>query len=416
MTELGKYSFGIGDRFSMQGESQLKALKMALEKGFEVIPVWNKSNREHVTIGSLPGHTRLAADKAVEKMGWNKPYFVDADHINKSNVDKFIDCCDFFTIDVADYIGKMAERSDIETFISKNKEFTGQFSVPGGDQNFEITNATLQTIAGKFLYAIKQAAEIYRYISSKKGPANFVAEISMDEVNDAQSPVELFFILSAVAAEKIPLANIAPKFTGRFNKGVDYIGDLVLFEKEFTQDLLVIDHAIKTFGLPSSLKLSVHSGSDKFSIYPIIGKLLKKYDKGIHVKTAGTTWLEEAIGLSMAGGEALELMKTIYYKALNRFDELTGPYSTVIDIDRKQLPLVAEVSAWNGEQMADALRHIPGNPSYNPHLRQLMHVAYKLAAEEGNGYYSLLRTNQEIVGQQVTINIYERHLKRLFGF
>jgi tagaturonate epimerase len=238
----------------------------------------------------------------------------------------------------------------------------------------------------------------------------------MDEVSEAQSPVELFFILGAIAAEGIPAQTIAPKFTGRFNKGVDYVGNVKLFEKEFEEDLLVIDQAVKEFGLPQNLKLSVHSGSDKFSIYPVIGKLIKKYDKGLHVKTAGTTWLEEAIGLSLAGGEALQLVKDIYMNALQRFDELCGPYSTVIDIDRNQLPSAEEVQLWDGEKLAHTLRHIPGHELYNPNFRQLLHVAYKLAAEQGEKYLSLLEEHKELVGEQVRQNIFDRHLKRLFDF
>ena len=127
----------------------------------------------------------------------------------------------------------------------------------------------------------------------------------MDEVESPQTPVDLFFILKMLADKGVPAQTIAPKFTGRFNKGVDYTGDVAQFAKEFEEDVLVIDFAIKEFGLPEELKLSVHSGSDKFSIYPVMADVIKKYNKGIHVKTAGTTWLEEVIGLALAGGKAL---------------------------------------------------------------------------------------------------------------
>src|SRR5690606_15818690 len=126
--------------------------------------------------------------------------------------------------------------------------------------------------------------------------------------------------------------------TGRFNKGVDYVGDLKQFEKEFEEDILVIKYAIKEFSLPEDLKLSVHSGSDKFSIYPVMQKAIRKHDVGLHVKTAGTTWLEELIGLALAEKDGLALAKDIYAKALGRFDELTGPYDTVLDIDKSKLP------------------------------------------------------------------------------
>ncbi len=105
---LSKYSIGVGDRFAHQAKPQLRACMMAAEAGVDVIPVWNKSNREHIIIGSDPASTRAAADEAVRALGWRKPYYVDADHINLKTVDRFIEPCDFFTIDVADWIGKPA--------------------------------------------------------------------------------------------------------------------------------------------------------------------------------------------------------------------------------------------------------------------------------------------------------------------
>src|SRR5207302_4026594 len=160
-------------------------------------------------------------------------------------------------------------------------------------------------IAGKYLRAVQEAGKIYRHIAAAKGEGRFITEVSMDETDSPQTPPELLVILAALAAEGIPVQTIAPKFTGRFNKGVDYVGDLAQFEKEFDEDLSVLTFAVREFGLPDTLKLSVHSGSDKFSIYPIINRLIKKHGAGLHVKTAGTTWLEEVIGLAEAGGEAL---------------------------------------------------------------------------------------------------------------
>jgi len=414
MIKIGKYSFGTGDRFAQQGKAQLKALILADKSGIPVIPVWNKSNREHQIIHSRPQETRMEADQAVKELAWKKDYFVDADHINMGNVDSFIDFCNFFTIDVADYIGKKADQSEIDQFVNDNRKYIGSLRIPGIGEPFEIKRERLITIGSKFLFAVREASKIYSHIASKKGEGNFVTEISMDEVDEAQSPVEMFFILSMIGKAGIPAQTIAPKFTGRFNKGVDYVGDLSQFEKEFEQDLLVISLAIKEFGLPDNLKLSVHSGSDKFSIYPIMGKLIRKHDKGLHVKTAGTTWLEEVIGLAVAGGEAIELAKSIYAKAYGRKEELCGPYSTVIDIDPSMLPDPQEVNKWSSQKYADTLRHIPGHPDYNPSFRQLIHVGYKVAAEYGKTYLDMLCANSEIVGRQVTENIFDRHLRRLF--
>jgi hypothetical protein len=415
--QIGKYSFGTGDRFAHQGEAQLNALMKAREiLGFEIVPVWNKSNREHTIVHSTPADTRTEADAAVKSLRYKGQYFVDADHINLSNVDKFIDASDFFTLDVADYIGKKAAQADLDAFVAANMKYTGKLQIPGMAAPLDVPKELLQNIAKKFLYAVQEAGKIYRHIENAKGFGNFVAELSMDEVSDAQSPVEMFFILGAIAAEKIPAQTIAPKFTGRFNKGVDYAGDVALFAKEFEEDLLVIDFAVKEFGLPANLKLSIHSGSDKFSIYPVMGDLIRKYDKGIHVKTAGTTWLEEVIGLAMTGDEeAIDLAKAIYSGAIGRFDELCGPYATVIDINKEGLPPTKEVERWTGEKLANTLRHIPGHPDYNPNFRQLIHVGYKVAAEYSTEYTGALEAHKDIVGRQVIENIYDRHIKRLFG-
>jgi len=413
--KFGKYSFGTGDRFNHEGEAQLSALMQANAQGVDITPVWNKSNREHDIVHSEPSGTRTEADAAVKALGWNKPYFVDADHINLKTVDRFLDCSDFFTLDVAMYIGNESSAEEVTKFKESCKKLGTEVAIPGIETAISITNKRLDEVAGKYLAAIQEAGKIYRHIEAKKGKGNFITEISMDEVETPQTPEDMLFILKMIANENIPTQTIAPKFTGRFNKGVDYVGDVEQFAKEFEQDLLVIDYAIKTFGLPDDLKLSVHSGSDKFTIYPVMAKIIKKHDKGLHVKTAGTTWLEEVIGLAISGEKGLAVAKEIYKKALGRKDELCAPYADVIDIDDAKLPTIEEVASWSGEKFGHTLRHIPGHPDYNPNFRQLIHVGYKVAAELGDVYTDLLKENAKIIGQCVSENIYERHLKRLFN-
>jgi hypothetical protein len=413
--KIGKYSFGIGDRFNHQGKAQLESLIRARKSGVEIIPVWNKSNREHLIVKSTPQQTRREADEAVSSLNWDLPYFVDADHINLITVDKFIGYCDFFTIDVADYIGKAAVDEDIQEYIATNSKFIGKLAIPGITEPILIDSDFLRAFALKFLTAIEEAGKIYRYIAKNSDGGEFIPEVSMDEVPEPQSPAELFFILQTLAARKVPLQTIAPKFTGRFNKGVDYKGDLVKFRKEFEQDLLVISHAIKVFRLPENLKLSIHSGSDKFALYPIIGELIHKYDMGIHIKTAGTTWLEEITGLAAAGNEGLEIARLIYRNAFERKEELCKPYATVIEIDEAALPDPSAVLKWNKEKFVSTLKHIKGHPDYNPNFRQLLHVGYKVAAELGNRYYESLEKFSDIIGKNVSENIYERHLKPLFA-
>ena len=412
--ELGKYSFGTGDRFAHQGEAQLQGSILAKEAGVELTHVWNKSFREHKTVKSDPASVRKEADEAVKALGWQGQYLVDADHINMDTVDGFAAYSDFFTLDVADYIGREVSQKEIDEFLEKYSKYKGQLSIPGIDTPFKIDADFLNKIATTFLFAAKEAGKIYRRIAELKGNEDFIAEVSMDEVNDPQTPAELFFILATIADAGIPAQTIAPKFTGRFNKGVDYVGDVAQFAREFEEDLLVIQHAITEFGLPENLKLSVHSGSDKFSIYKPIRELTKKYDTGVHVKTAGTTWLEELIGLAEAGNEGLELAKAVYAKALDRFDELTGPYATVIDVQVEGLPTAEEVNSWSGRKFADTLRHNQSHPDFNLQFRQLLHCGYKVAAEYGDTYFNALDKYKDIIAKNVTENIFDRHIKPLF--
>jgi len=415
MKTLGKYSFGMGDRFGHQGGAQLRAIIEAGKKGIDITPVWNKSNREHITIGTQPGDVRKEADSVTKKAGFNKPYFVDADHINLDTVDRFIEHSDFFTIDVASYIGKKADDTEIKEFVAGAEKYSGELKIPGIKNVLKISNHQITQIAEKYLFAAIKAWEIYRKIEKRKGKGNFITEVSMDEVPQPQTPVELLFILKMLGEENIPVQTIAPKFSGRFNKGVDYVGDPDKFAEEFESDLMVIDFATHEFGLPGDLKMSIHSGSDKFTIYPLIGSILKKHNRGIHLKTAGTTWVEEVIGLAASGGKALDFVKEIYYKSLEKTEELCAPYADVIDIHISKLPSKKEVSGWNSKKFADSLRHVPGNPDYNSNLRQLIHVGYKLAAMRMDEFYKLLEANEKTVSQCVYENMYDRHICRLFG-
>jgi tagaturonate epimerase len=415
MITLSKFSIGVGDRFAHQAKAQLQACIFAAQNAaIDVIPVWNKSNREHTIIGSEPSSTRAAADAAVKALGWTKSYFCDADHINLSTVDRFLVPCDFYTIDVADYIGKPAEPSSIDAFIKHNSTLLGAIRLDGVAETFEITPDLLHKTAAKFLFAVQEAGKVYRKIESAKGKGNFIAEVSMDETDSAQTPVELLLILAAIAGEGIPVQTIAPKFSGRFNKGVDYVGDVAQFQREMALDMAAIRYAVTHFGLPANLKLSVHSGSDKFSIYPAIHQCMQDFNTGVHLKTAGTTWLEEIIGLAEAGGDGLALAKEIYAEAFAHREELCAPYATVIDINIAALPAPGNVAHWSSEQFTSALRHDQSSPAYNPSFRQLLHVGFKIAAKMGRRYLDLLEANEAVIAKNVTENLYLRHIAPVF--
>lgn len=411
---LAKYSIGVGDRFSHQAAAQLRACILAADAGVDVIPVWNKSNREHTIIGSEPASARIAADEAVKALQWSKPYHVDADHINAGTVDRYIGSCDFYTIDVADWIGKPADPSAVQSFVDRHAELVGDLRIPGIDAPFRTSRDFVTQVASKYLTAVQEAGGIYRHIEERKGKRKFITEVSMDETDTPQTPVELLIILAAIADGGVPIQTIAPKFTGRFNKGVDYVGNVEKFTEEFSSDVATIAFAVRQYGLPGNLKLSVHSGSDKFSIYQPIHQTLKKFNAGVHLKTAGTTWLEELIGLAEGGGEGLELAKDIYADAYSHRETLCAPYASVIDIDPGKLPAPQLVRQWASEEFVAALRHDPNSPKFNNHLRQLLHVGFKVAAKMGTRYLDLLTRFQSEIARNVTTNLLDRHIKPVF--
>lgn len=413
MKPLPRLSFGVGDRFAHEAEAQLAAFERLAAAGVVVAPVWNKSNREHSFIGSEPASVRAAAAQAVTARRWPHPWFVDADHIRLETVDRFLESSDFFTIDVADSIGKPAAPADVAAFVARHPELGKPLAVPGITKVIRLSEEGLAGIVRTYLLACREAAAIHRHIQRTRGD-DIVVEVSMDETDAPQTPPQLLVILAMLADEGVPLQTIAPKFTGRFNKGVDYVGNLAQFEQEFTDDVAVCAFAARTYGLPGSLKLSVHSGSDKFSLYPIIRRTLAATGAGVHLKTAGTTWLEEVIGLAEAEGEGLALVKEIYAYAYEHVDEFCAPYASVIDIDRRRLPTPATVDAWTGPQFAAAIRHVPMGREFNPSMRQLLHVSFKVAAKHGTRFTDLLVANRVIVAKQVTDNIYDRHLAPLF--
>ena len=411
---LERFTFGVGDRFAHQARPKLRACILAAEQGAEVIPTWNKSHREHLIVGTEPPSVRAAADEAVQDLGWSGSYYVDADHINLSTVDGYLETSDFFTLDVAYAIGKPPGVAAIDALIKGHPELVGSIEIDGIDEAISASRDEVASVAGQYLFAVQEAGRIYRHIESAKGKGTFITEVSMDETDEPQKPADLLVILAALADEGIPVQTIAPKFTGRFNKGVDYVGDTRQFSREFSDDIAVIREAVERYGLPSDLKLSVHSGSDKFSIYGAIREATRKSGAGVHVKTAGTNWLEELIGLAEAGGAGLRLAKDVYAEAFEASEALCAPYAAVIDIDDDQLPSPAEVDGWEAGQYTAALRHDQSCPEFNLHFRQLLHVGYKIAAHMGDRYIRMLAECEESISRNVTENLYAQHIKPLF--
>jgi len=412
--ELEKYSIGVGDRFGYEGIAQLRAVQKAAATGVRIVPVWNKSNREHLIVGSKPEDAREAANEAVRNSSWADSYYVDADHITLETVDAFLPSSDFFTIDIADYIGKPVSSGLKTSFLSATARYKGAHTISGLRGPLEITDSVLDSFAANYLCAISEAGKVYRHLAEKKGADRFITEVSIDEANKPQTAVEMLLILAAIAREAIPIQTIAPKFTGSFLKGVDYVGDPQLFARDFEDYLAVIAYSVKNFELPRNLKLSIHTGSDKFTLYPLIRRAIGRMNAGIHLKTAGTTWLEELAGLAASGGDGLQFAKAVYQQSYARYDELCKPYLAIISIDRHQLPSPAEVASWNPGELVNALQHDALCKSYNPHLRQLLHIGFKVAAEMKSRFAEMVREHRGAVEEKVTRNLFERHIRPLF--
>jgi len=158
----------------------------------------------------------------------------------------------------------------------------------------------------------------------------------------------------------------------------------------------------------------VHSGSDKFSLYPVINRLIKKHGAGLHVKTAGTTWLEEVIGLAEAGGEGLEIAKEIYAGAYPKAVDLIAPYAPVVDIDIAKLPSHEEVAGWSSGKFVSVLRHDQSCAAYDAQFRQFIHVGFKIAAQLGDRYTDALKKHRAIIARNVTHNLLDRHILPIF--
>lgn len=413
MIGLRRFSAGIGDRFGQQGEAQLRAFVALAEKGVLATPVWNKSNREHRLCGTTPDSVRAEADAATRALGWQHGHLVDADHVGLATVEPFLHCSDFFTIDVADEIGKPVDEREALAFAERHAEPDGLLRVPGIEEPLRAGRAEALAAAHSYLAAVREAGRIHQRIAAARGAASFVAEVSTDEAAVAQSPTELWFVLRGLAEVGVRVQTIAPRFSGSFLKGIDYVGDVDAFEREFEAGTRIAQHASRVLGLPQGLKLSVHSGSDKFALYPRIAKVLRRTGGGVHLKTAGTTWLEELIGLAEAGGDGLRIAKEIHHAAHARIDELIAPYASVVSIDRARLPSPTVVAGWDGARFAAALRHDPRCPQFDRDFRQLLHIAFRIAAELGPRFREALVRHREPIARNVTHNLLERHLRPL---
>ena len=277
------------------------------EAGVEVVPVWNKSNREHSFIGSEPASVLAAAQEAVAgarlegRLACRCRPHPPGDRGSLSSRTPISSPSMWPTPSASP-----PRPADVAAFVERHPELIGTVAIPGIDRPFQITRAEVERIAGKFLLAVQDAGKIYRHIAEKKG-AGAADRRSLDGRDR--------FAADAAGAAGHPRGHRGRRNSrrrpSRRNSPAALIKASITWatcgssSRSFTTTSPSSPFAVQRYGLPANLKLSVHSGSDKFSLYPIIRRVLPQFDAGLHLKTAGTTWLEELIGLAEAGGEGL---------------------------------------------------------------------------------------------------------------
>ncbi|MGI5917245.1 MAG: tagaturonate epimerase family protein [Anaerolineae bacterium] len=290
-------SAGLGDRLGIATPGHIRALRHARD----IFPVLaQQSIREIERTGSSPEQVLDAATWGVFQEGWRGGYGADADHL-KTVAD--IDACAaagfvLYTLDPRDHVDNDAETDGLDTLRRKFAALPWERLATSADETLRtyadkswtlvggrsltLSEEELLRAACKYGRALVHLAGMYRHLTAVMGGRTFELEISVDEADTPTTPAEHYYIARELKRMGVRWVSLAPRYTGRFEKGVDYIGDPARFEQDFAGHVAVA----RTVG---PYKLSLHSGSDKFSIYPIAARLAGDL---IHLKTAGTSYLE----------------------------------------------------------------------------------------------------------------------------
>jgi len=290
-------SVGLGDRLGIATPGHIRALRRA--RG--IVPVLaQQSIREMERTGRTPQQVLDSATWGVFQEGWRAGYGADADHLKiEGDIDACVDAGFLmYTLDPRDHVDNAAHTDGLETLAAKfaalpwgrlqtspedsRRTYLGGSWSLGAGRSLAFSEEQLLRAACKYGRALAHLAAMYRHLSQAMKGRPFEVEISVDETETPTTPVEHLFIALELARLGVEWVSLAPRYPGRFEKGVDYIGDLSKFEADFAWQVAIA----RTLG---PYKLSLHSGSDKFSIYPIVARLAGDL---VHLKTAGTSYLE----------------------------------------------------------------------------------------------------------------------------
>ena len=338
-------SFGFGDRLGLAAPGHIEVIK-----NNDIFPVLAQQSIRELNFTKRSYNDVLdAATFAVFREGYKKGYGADADHLKTAKDIKAALSLGFtmITLDCSDHIknGAVLDTEIPQKYI--DKYLNVEFDIEGTPLVF--TKEELAACIAVYSGAVSFAAEIYhKFFASEKCNADL--EISIDETESPTTPLQHYFVARELLDSDVVFTTIAPRFCGEFQKGIDFSGDIAQFEKE------VNVHAAITRSL--GYKLSIHSGSDKFSVFPIIAKACRG---NFHLKTSGTNWLE---AMRVAAEKDPDLYREIHKHALTVFNEAKKYYHVTADVSK--IPDVQEI---NDEDL-------PGLFDTNSDLRQLIHITY----------------------------------------
>jgi hypothetical protein len=379
-------SFGFGDRLGLATPGHIAALRHST---FDVRPVFaQQSVRENARTGRTPQQVMDEAKRAVEAAKWDKPWGADADHLKSvDDLPPFVAAgYTFFTVDPGAHVDNAADSDPLPVLQEKARgadwDQLSALYLPGNSDQawgrFDAENLLRAQV--KYGRAIQHSIGMFRHLSQMKDDFDF--EVSVDETDSPTTPLEHFFIASELTRAGVRFTSLAPRFIGRFEKGVDYIGDLNALDVELKKHAAVTAH----FG---TYKLSLHSGSDKFSVYPLIAR---HWGSRIHVKTAGTSYLE---ALRTLARHEPDLFIKVFSLARERYETDRATYH--VSAELAKLPQTDDLPA-----LLDDF-----------HAREILHVTFGSAlAQYGNDIKSALTKHADAYADALQTH-FTKHLQLL---
>ncbi|GAK56983.1 hypothetical protein U27_03947 [Candidatus Vecturithrix granuli] len=353
-------TFGTGDRLGNANPAHVRAVR-----SFNIFPVLAQQSIRELNFTRRTFQDVVdAATFAVFQEGYTGGYGADGDHLkNIPEIKKSLESgATMITLDLSEVMNATAANWSAAQILQSYQQFpknevvrlektylNSTFTLQNG---LALTFSTLELQRCCVMYskALRFAKEAYDLLVEVRGAGNFDFEMSIDETETPTLPLHHVFIICELIHHGVKVDSLAPRFIGEFQKGIDYLGDLKEFEAQFQ----IHSQIAKTYG---NYKLSIHSGSDKFSVYPTIGKWTEGH---VHVKTAGTSWLEAVRVIAMYEPA---LYREIHTQALNSYQDALKYYHITADLDK--------VAPLDKTRDADLPRYLE-----QPDSRQLLHISY----------------------------------------